>query len=97
MVVLPIVDGQKYYYFVQSRDWLGNTSAWSASTFSTQDNTAPTISQITPVPSPTNDTTPNYTFSSTEAGTITYGGACASTTSAATVGNNTITFNTLSA
>jgi len=62
----------------------------------TPDTTAPTIAQVTAVPSPTSDTTPNYTFSSTEAGTITYGGDCSSATTAATAGNNTITFNTLS-
>jgi predicted outer membrane repeat protein len=59
------------------------------------DTTAPIIAQVTAVPSPTTDTTPNYTFSSDEAGTITYGGDCSSATTSATVGNNTVTFNTL--
>ena len=36
--------------------------------------TAPFIAEVTAVTTPTNDSTPNYTFSSTEAGTITYGG-----------------------
>lgn len=62
----------------------------------TIDTTAPSVAQVTPVPSPTNDTTPNYTFSSTEAGTITYGGSCTASTGSASSGNNTITFNTLS-
>lgn len=44
-----------------------------------------------------NDTTPSYTFSSNEAGTISYGGSCSSSTTSATANNNTITFNTLSA
>jgi hypothetical protein len=44
-----------------------------------------------------NDTTPSYTFSSNEAGTISYGGSCSSSTTSATTDNNTITFNTLSA
>jgi predicted outer membrane repeat protein len=61
------------------------------------DLTAPVIAEVTPVPTPTNDTTPNYTFSTDEDGTITYGGDCSSATTAATVGNNTVTFNTLSA
>ena len=56
----------------------------------------PVLSEFTPVSSPTKDTTPDYTFSSSEAGAITYGGSCSSTTTAATVGNNTITFNALS-
>ena len=43
----------------------------------------------------TSDPTPDYTFASTIAGTITYGGSCSSTTTSAIVGNNTITFNTL--
>jgi hypothetical protein len=59
------------------------------------DTTAPIIAQVTPVPTPTNDTTPNYTFSSDEAGTIGYGGDCSSATTAAAIGNNTVTFNAL--
>lgn len=55
------------------------------------------VSEITPVSTPTNNTAPSYTFNSTEAGTITYGGDCSSATTAATAGDNTITFNTLSA
>lgn len=60
------------------------------------DITGPVIAEVTPVPTPTNDTTPDYTFSTDEAGTITYGGDCSSATTSASVGNNTITFNTLS-
>ena len=44
----------------------------------------------------TSDTTPNYTFNSSKAGTITYSGDCSSTTTEAIEGNNTITFNSLS-
>jgi len=43
-----------------------------------------------------NHSRPDYTFASTIAGTITYGGSCSSTTTSAIVGNNVITFNTLS-
>ena len=60
------------------------------------DTTAPVIAEVTAVTTPTNDTTPNYTFSSDEAGTITYGGSCSSGTTSATSGNNTITFISLS-
>ena len=35
--------------------------------------TAPIIAEVTAVTTPTNDSIPNYTFSSTEPGTITYG------------------------
>ncbi|MBP9701179.1 MAG: hypothetical protein KBD54_02150, partial [Candidatus Pacebacteria bacterium] len=59
------------------------------------DSTAPTLSQVTAVPTPTNDQTPSYTFNTTEAGTITVGGSCSSGTTSATSGNNTITFSTL--
>ena len=54
------------------------------------------IEEVTAVTTPTIDTTPNYTFSSTKAGTITYGGSCSSSTTVAIAGNNTITLNTLS-
>ena len=57
--------------------------------------TALIIEEVTAVTTPTIDTTPNYTFSSTKAGTITYGGSCSSSTTIAIAGNNTITLNTL--
>ena len=60
------------------------------------DQTAPVISETTPIPSHTKNQTPSYTFTTNEAGTITYGGSCSSSTTSATVGSNTITFNTLS-
>jgi hypothetical protein len=65
-------------------------------TTTTTDTTAPVIAEVTAVTTPTNDRTPNYTFSSSEVGTITYGGPCSSSTTSATTGNNTITFNSLS-
>jgi len=54
------------------------------------------LEEVTAVWTPNIDTTPNYTFSSTKAGTITYGGSCSSSTTVAVAGNNTITLNTLS-
>ena len=63
---------------------------------STTDTTAPVIAEVTAVTTPTNDTTPDYTFSSSEAGTITYGGSCSSRTRSAFSGNNTITLVSLS-
>jgi len=62
----------------------------------TTDTTAPILAPVTEVTTPTTDTTPAYTFSSTEAGTITYGGSCTSSTTSASSGNNPITFSTLS-
>ena len=42
----------------------------------TLDNTAPNITEVTAIATLTNDATPEYIFRSTEAGTITYDGAC---------------------
>jgi|GEM_PF-4779577 len=61
----------------------------------TVDTVAPVLAQVTAITTPTNDNTPTYTFSSTEAGSITYAGGCTSATVAAVVGNNAITYNAL--
>ncbi len=55
----------------------------------------PVLEEVTAVNTPTIDTTPNYTFSSSKAGTITYEGGCSSSTTLAVAGNNTITFDAL--
>ncbi len=55
----------------------------------------PTLAEVSG-PGTTTDSTPNFTFSSDEAGTISYSGDCSSSTTAAAAGNNTITFSTLS-
>ena len=52
------------------------------------------IKEVTAI-TPTTDNTPDYTFSSTESGAITYGGSCFSSTTSAISGNNTITLNSL--
>ena len=54
------------------------------------------LKEVTAITTPTSDTTPDYTFSSTESGTITYGGSCSSNTTSAISGNNTITLSSLS-
>lgn len=54
------------------------------------------LKEVTAITTPTTDTTPDYTFSSTESGDITYGGSCSSSTTSATSGNNTITISSLS-
>jgi hypothetical protein len=54
------------------------------------------IAEVTAITTPTTDATPNYTFSSTESGAITYGGSCSSSTTIAISGNNTIILNSLS-
>ncbi|MBT5485700.1 MAG: hypothetical protein HOK56_00755, partial [Deltaproteobacteria bacterium] len=54
------------------------------------------LTEVTAITTPTTDTTPDYTFSSTESGAITYGGSCSSSTTIAVSGNNTITLSSLS-
>ena len=54
------------------------------------------LKEVTAITTPTTDTTPDYTFSSTESGAITYGGSCSSSTTSAISGNNTITLSSLS-
>ena len=76
-----------------TNSWLINSLTMSSFTI---DTTAETLLEVTPVTTPTNDTTPNYTFSTNEAGTITYGGSCSSSATSAFSGDNTITFNSLS-
>jgi large repetitive protein len=73
-----------------------NTTTSDDDTTTTTDTTAPLLLEVTAVTTPTDDNTPNYTFSSTEAGTITYGGSCSSSTTSAISGNNTITLVSLS-
>jgi hypothetical protein len=89
-----------YHYRVISADGSANSTTSSDQTFTTAttpDTTPPTVTEVTSVTTPGNDTTPNYTFNTTEAGVITYGGSCSSATTSAVSGNNTITFNTLTA
>lgn len=56
----------------------------------------PIISEVTPVDTPTNDNTPDYTFYSPISWAISYSWSCSSTTTWAIVWNNTITFDILS-
>ena len=77
-------------------DSLGNNNS-AASQFNwTYDGTAPTLASVTAVSTPGNDSTPSFVFSSDEAGTITSDMSEGfSTSTSASSGNNTITFNTL--
>ena len=81
---------------VTATDLAGNstTSTSIASGSVTVDTTAPVLSSASSIGT-TTDTTPNLTFSTTEIGTITSSLAFTSSTNA-NVGNNTITFSTLS-
>jgi hypothetical protein len=54
-----------------------------------------TIYQATPVTTPATNQNPSYSFVTTAAGTIHYGGDCSSPTTSAIAGLNTVVFNTL--
>jgi hypothetical protein len=84
-----------YYYSIFALDSFGNISARSEATV-TLDTVVPVISISTPVTSFTNDSTPVFSFNSSKAGTITYGGSCSSATGSASIGLNNITLNALS-
>ncbi len=71
---------------------IADTTTWN---FTTIDATGPVISETTPVTVSGTDTTPDYTFTTDEAGDITYGGSCTSLTTTASIGANTITFEIL--
>lgn len=87
-----LADGS-HSFSVSAIDAAGN-AATSTRTFSV-DATQPVLAEVTAVPTPSEDTTPSYLFTTSEAGTISYGGSCSSATTAASVGENAITFDTL--
>ena len=92
-----LADGTYSNCTITVTDNVSNVSNVLAITSFVVDTTGPTVAEFTAVTTPTNDFNPNYTFSSDEAGTITYGGAsaCSSTTSAANNGYTIITLNDL--
>ena len=96
----------KYHKIIQFKNFL-NTSKkispfiWHDSNDESESvskikTSGPSLAQVTAVSSPTNNTKPSYTFSTNEAGSISYNGSCTSSTTSAIVGNNNIIFNTLS-
>ncbi len=82
-------------WFVKISNTEGDTASLTPQSLVINDTIPPILAEVTAVPTPTNDNTPDYTFNSTEAGTITYAGDCNSTVTSATVGDNLITFNIL--
>ena len=56
---------------------------------------APELTEITAVKNPTNNTTPPYSFGSSERGRIDYGGGCKSDQKEANEDQNTINFKKL--
>lgn len=76
-------------------DLAGNISYQASNAISGIDTTPPVITEVIAISTPTNNTTPSYSFSTTEWWTITYGGWCSSITTNALSGDNIITFNPL--
>ena len=72
-----------------------SSSSTTDNTTTTTDTTAPVISGST-IPTPTNDNTPDFIITSSEAGTITYYGSCSSSTTSAIAGTITVTLIALS-
>lgn len=70
----------------------GNNVGWE---FPTAPATAPVLTEVTPIPSRTSDSTPDYTFSADQEGNITYGSYCRSDAVRASTGSNTITLSKL--
>ena len=69
----PAGNGTDTFAFSVGTDAYGNvvTAAPTSGATVTVDNTAPIISAVTQVSTPSNDTTPSYVFTTDEAGTIT--------------------------
>jgi methionine-rich copper-binding protein CopC len=72
-------------------DFAGNTSPASTALAITIDTTGPALAETTAVTDPTNDQTPDVSFSSDDTGAISWAGGCDSTTTAATAATQTIT------
>ena len=83
-------------YFLIASICLLLNSCGGDSPFFEVDNTAPVIAEVTAVTTPSNDNTPEYTFSSTESGSLYFEGSCSSSTTSVSSGDNTITLNSLS-
>jgi hypothetical protein len=74
-------------------DWNGSYTFQACSPEG--DTTLPSLMITGPIPTPANDTTPQFSFNSSETGTITYSGSCTSLQTQAMEGNNTIILNEL--
>jgi len=73
-------------------DVAGNRSTPIAVTAFSIDTTAPVVLEINAIPTPSGNTTPNYTFTTNEAGSIVYGEYCRSASTEAAIGSNTVVF-----
>ena len=76
------------YYLLITLSIIGNSC--SAEFEEKYVKTSIVLKEVTAINTPTTNTKPSYTFSSTESGAITYGGSCSSSTTSAISGNNLI-------
>jgi len=85
-----------YITATATNDSTGDTSELSLNFVAVEgDVTAPVVTEITPVSTPTSDITPSYTFNTDEVGITSYGGGCSAADTSAELGNNTIIFDAL--
>ncbi|MEM9302854.1 MAG: Ig-like domain-containing protein, partial [Pseudomonadota bacterium] len=88
----PLADGTFSDCTITVTDGAGNSNTPVTLTSFEIDLTSPTLAEVTPVADPTDDSTPNVTISSDEAGTLAVGGSCGSGDEGAIgSGNQTIT------
>ena len=92
---LSLKDGIYSNCKISVTDLAGNSSDNLSISSFTIDTTKPLLREIESVATITNDNTPTYTFSSSELGTIQYGGRCSSDNASAQADNNTVTLNLL--
>ncbi len=85
-----LADGVYSNCTITVTDTVGNQSAPLAISSFTVDRTPPTLALTTAPSALGADSTPSLSFTSTEIGTISYGGNCESATTIATTGSNTI-------
>ena len=83
-----------YDVYVTATDMAGNIG-YDKSTDELTVTNKPILAEVTPVPLISNNITPSYGFSSSEAGEISFSGGCTSSTTSALAGVNNIVFNSL--
>lgn len=88
----PTLADGTHTFTLTAEDSFGHSA--SASRTFILDTAAPVLAEVSPIAAGT-DTTPEYTFTSSEAGALAVGGSCSSSAATAAAGTNTITFDTL--
>jgi len=84
-----LADGS-HTFSISATDAYNNTGATTTRTF-TLDTVAPALAEVAVIATST-DTTPEYSFTSAEAGALAFVGACSAATSTVGVGTTTLTF-----